>query len=122
MVAGVYGSVAKTGNGGTFARDHLAECAMVLSLCFELSRSRRDDAGEERGVEVDHSTINRWVLKYAPELDKRIRPHLKSTNDSWQVDKTYIKIKSLWKYLHRAVGSQGNTLDFMLSAKRPKSA
>lgn len=44
----------------------------------------------ERGVYVDHSTLNRWVLKYAPELDKRVRPHLKQTNDSWRVDETYI--------------------------------
>lgn len=49
---------------------------------------------QERGVEVDHSTINRWVLKYAPELNKRIRPHLQSTNDSWRVDETYIKVLS----------------------------
>ncbi len=76
----------------------------------------------ERGVNVDHSTINRWVLKYAPELDKRIRPHLKPTNDSWRVDETYIKIKGVWKYLYRAVDSEGNTLDFMLSAKRDGKA
>jgi transposase-like protein len=77
---------------------------------------------QERGVEVDHSTINRWVLRYAPELDKRIRPHLKTTNDSWRVDETYIKIKGVWKYLYRAVDSEGNTLDFMLSAKRDGKA
>ncbi len=71
---------------------------------------------------VDHSTINRWVLKYAPELDKRIRPHLKPTNDSWRVDETYIKVRGVWKYLYRAVDSQGNTLDFMLSAKRDGKA
>lgn len=76
----------------------------------------------ERGVEVDHSTINRWVLKYAPELDKRIRSHLKSTNDSWRVDETYIEIKGKWKYLYHAVDSEGNTLDFMLSAKRDGKA
>ena len=76
----------------------------------------------ERGVDVDHSTINRWVLKYAPELDKRIRPQLKPTNDSWKVDETYIQIKGEWKYLYRAVDSQGNTLDFMLSAKRDGKA
>ena len=72
----------------------------------------------ERGVEVDHSTINRWVLKFAPELDKRLRPHLSETNDSWRVDETYIEIKGEWKYLYRAVDSAGNTLDFRLSAKR----
>jgi hypothetical protein len=48
---------------------------------------------QERGVEVDHSTINCWVLKYAPELNKRIRPYLKPTNDSWRVDETYIEIQ-----------------------------
>jgi len=77
---------------------------------------------QERGVEVDHSTINRWVLKYAPELDKRIRPYLHSTNDSWRVDETYIKVKGRWKYLYRSVDSQGNTLDFLLSAKRDAKA
>lgn len=76
----------------------------------------------ERGIEVDHSTINRWVLKYAPELDKRLRPHLNPTNDSWQVDETYIKVKGEWKYLYRAVDSEGKTLDFMLSAKRDGKA
>lgn len=73
---------------------------------------------QQRGVDVDHSTINRWVLKYAPKLDKRLRPHLKSTNDSWRVDETYIQIQEKWKYLYRAVDSEGNTLDFMLSAKQ----
>lgn len=77
---------------------------------------------QERGVEVDHSTINRWVLRYAPELNKRVRPHLKPTTDSWRVDETYIKIKGEWKYLYRAVDSDGNTLDFLLSTKRDGKA
>ena len=76
----------------------------------------------ERGIEVDHSTLNRWVLKYGPELEKRIRPHLQATNDSWRIDETYIKVKGVWKYLYRAVDSSGNTLDFMLSAKRDGKA
>ena len=76
----------------------------------------------EPGVEVDHTTIYRWVQAYAPELDKRIRPHLKPTNDSWRVDETYIPVKGEWKYLYRAVDSEGNTLDFLLTAKRDATA
>ncbi|MBV8887531.1 MAG: IS6 family transposase [Chroococcidiopsidaceae cyanobacterium CP_BM_RX_35] len=62
------------------------------------------------------------MLKYAPELDKRIRPHLSPTNDSWRADETYIEVKGEWKYLYRAVDSAGHTLDFMLSAKRDGKA
>jgi transposase, IS6 family len=76
----------------------------------------------ERGIPVEHTTIYRWVQAYAPELDKRIRPHLSSTNDSWKVDETYIKVKGAWKYLYRAIDSEGKTLDFMLSAKRDAKA
>ena len=76
----------------------------------------------ERGVKVDHTTIYRWVQAYAPELDKRCRPHLSPTNDSWKVDETYVKVKGKWKYLYRAIDSKGNTLDFMLSAKRDTKA
>lgn len=76
----------------------------------------------ERGLSVDHSTINRWVLQYGPELDKRCRRHLRPTHDSWKVDETYIKVKGEWKYLYRAVDSSGQTLDFMLSAKRDAKA
>ncbi len=72
----------------------------------------------ERGLTVDHTTVYRWVQAYASELDKRCRSHLKSTNGSWRVDETYIEVKGEWKYLYRAVDSQGNTVEFMLSAKR----
>jgi len=85
---------------------------------YSLSYRDLEAMMQERGVEVDHSTINRWVLRYAPELDKRIRPHLKPANDSWRVDETYIKVKGEWKYLYRAVDTEGNTLDFLFSAKR----
>jgi len=95
----------------------------VRGYCrYPLSYRNLEEMMAERGVEVDHSTINRWVLKFAPELDKRLRPHLSETNDSWRVDETYIEVKGGWKYLYRAVDSIGNTLDFMLSAKRDGKA
>jgi hypothetical protein len=90
--------------------------------CYSLSYRDLEKMMQEREVELDHSTLNRWVLKYAPELDKRIRRHLKLTTDSWRVDETYIKIKGVWKYLYRAVDSEGSTLDFMLSDKRDGKA
>jgi IS6 family transposase len=76
----------------------------------------------ERGLKVNHSTIYRWVQAYAPEIEKRSRPKLIKTNDSYRVDETYIKVKGKWKYLYRAVDSQGNTIDFLLRAKRDKDA
>jgi len=72
----------------------------------------------ERGWPVDHTTIYRWVLQFGPELDKRCRPHLKLTTDSWKVDETYIKVGGIWQYLYRAVDSHGQTLDFLLSPRR----
>jgi transposase, IS6 family len=62
------------------------------------------------------------VQHYAPALEKRCRVHLKATNDSWRVDETYIKVKKVWMYLSRAVDSQGNTLEFLLSQKRDTEA
>ncbi|MBE9098351.1 IS6 family transposase [Vacuolonema iberomarrocanum] len=89
---------------------------------YALSYRDLEEMMAERGLSVDHSTINRWVLQYAPELDKRCRPHLRPTNDSWKVDETYVNVKGAWKYLYRAVDSRGQTLDFMLSAKRDSKA
>ena len=89
---------------------------------YPLSYRDLEEMMLERGLEVDHSTINRWVLHYSPELDKRIRRYLKPTNDSWRVDETYIKVRGAWKYLYRAVDSEGNTLDFLLTAKRNAKA
>jgi IS6 family transposase len=77
---------------------------------------------QDRGVAVDHTTIFRWIQAYAPELEKRIRPHLRPTGGSWRVDETYVKVKGRWTYLYRAVDSRGQTIDFLLSAKRDAEA
>ena len=76
----------------------------------------------ERGLTVDHTTIFRWVQRYAPEIGRRSRPHLKPTNDSWRVDETYVKVRGRWMYLYRAVDSTGQTLDFLLNETRSTRA
>src|SRR5919199_1874298 len=77
---------------------------------------------QERGVAVDHTPIFRWIQAYAAELEKRIRPHLCRSNGSWRTDETYVKVKGRWTYLYRAVDSRGQTIDFLLSAKRDAAA
>ena len=76
----------------------------------------------ERGVSLVHTTIYRWVQRYGPELDERCRRHLRPTNDSWKIDETYLKVKGEHRYLWRAIDSAGNTLDFLLIAKRDAEA
>ncbi len=91
-------------------------------LTYPLSYRQVAEMVNERGLDVHHTTVFRWVQQYAPELDKRCRPYLRSTNDSWRVDETYIKIKGQDKYLYRAVDSLGKTIDFLLTAHRDASA
>src|SRR6059058_5795455 len=100
----------------------------IILLCvrwylrYSLSYRDLEEMMRERGLHVDHTTISRWVQHYAPELDKRSRPHLKATTDSWRVDETYIKVKKVWMYLYRAVDAFGNTLEFLLSPRRDAEA
>src|SRR5438045_4128570 len=100
----------------------------IILLCvrwylrYSLSYRDLEEMMRERGLQVDHTTIYRWVQRYTPELDKRCRPHLKATTDSWKVDETYIKVRKTWMYLYRAVDSQGNTLEFLLSPTRDAQA
>ncbi len=77
----------------------------------------------ERGVEVDHTNIYRWVQKFSPKLEAVFRKrHKHSVGDSWRMDETYIKINGDWKYLYRAVDKKGQTIDFLLTARRDKKA
>lgn len=91
-------------------------------LRYNLSFRNVVEMMEERGLSIAHTTIMRWVHQYGPELDERVRRHLKTTNDSWRVDETYIKVKGQWMYLYRAVDSESNTIDFYLNEIRDTKA
>jgi transposase, IS6 family len=97
-------------------------CGVRWYLRYSLSYRDVEALMRERGLAVDHTTVFRWVQRYAPELDKRSRPCLTATTDSYRVDETYIKIKKQWHYLYRAVDATGATLDCMLSPTRDAEA
>jgi len=77
---------------------------------------------QERGVFGDHSSINRWAIRFLPLLEKVFRKHKLPVGSSWRMDETYIKVKGVWKYLYRAVDKEGKTVDFLLTARRDKAA
>jgi len=76
----------------------------------------------ERGTSVDHLTVHRWAMKLLPVLEKLFRGHKRTVGKSWRMDETYIRVKGQWKYLYRAVDRDGNTVDFLLRARRDKHA
>lgn len=78
----------------------------------------------ERGVSVDHTTLCRWVQRYAPEMEKRLRWYWRNPSDlcPWHLDETYVKVHGRWAYLYRAVDSRGHTVDFYLSPRRNSKA
>jgi len=113
-------------NSSPFEWRHYAPDVILLCVrwyCrYQLSQRDVEEMMHERGLAVDHSTIFRWVQRYAPEIKKRIRQHLKMSGTSFRVDETYIKVGKSCKYLYRAVHKEGHTIEFMLSAKRDVSA
>jgi transposase, IS6 family len=96
----------------------------IILLCvrwycrYQLSYRDLEEMMRERGLSLDHTTVWRWVQRYAPEINKRVRPHLKMSGTSYRLDETYVKVGTEWKCLYRAVDSMGCTIEIMLSAKR----
>jgi putative transposase len=91
-------------------------------VAYPLSTRHVEELMEERGVEVDHATINRWVIKYSPQLEEAFHRRKRPVWVSWRLDETYIRVKGQWTYLYRAVDKDGQTIDFLLTAHRDKAA
>jgi putative transposase len=91
-------------------------------LAYPLSTRHVEELMAERGVEVDHATINRWVIKYSPLLEEAFHRRKRPVWMSWRLDETYIKVKGVWHYLYRAVDKDGKTIDFLLTEHRDEQA
>src|SRR2546426_10713295 len=91
-------------------------------VAYPLSTRHVEELMEERGVDVDHSTINRWTIKYSPLLEEAFHRRKRLVWVSWRMDETYIKVKGQWRYLYRAVDKTGQTIDFLLTEERDEQA
>jgi putative transposase len=106
----------------TFKGSHFPQSVILFAVFFYVRYpvSYRDlqEIMAERGIEIDHATLNRWVVRYAPQIADQAQKRKRPTLGSWRVDETYIKVKGKWTYLYRAVDRDGQTLEFMLSERR----
>ena len=96
--------------------------AVFFYVRYAVSYRDLEEIMEERGVDVDHATLNRWVVKYSPMIASQAQRQKSKTDSSWRMDETYIKVKGRWTYYYRAVDRHGKTLDFMLSEQRDAKA
>ena len=115
-----------TADKDLFKGRHFDQQVIVLCVRWYLSYklSSRDlvEIMAERGIDLAHTTILRWVQLYVPEFEKRWNRYARPVGGSWRCDETYINVKGQWKYLYRAVDKQGRTVDFLLTAKRDVAA
>ncbi|WP_163467562.1 IS6 family transposase [Klebsiella michiganensis] len=101
--------------------DIIAQCVRWY-LAYALSLRNLEEMMTERGIVVDHSTLHRWVIRLVPLLDEVFRRHKRTVGRRWRMDETYIRIKGQWKYLYRAVDTDGQSIDFLLTARRDAAA
>jgi putative transposase len=93
---------------------------VYFKLRFTLSYRDVEELMQIRGVDVDHSTIQRWVFKFSPTIEKNMHKRKYQVGDSWRMDETYIKVGGKDRFLYRAVDKEGNTVDFLLTKRRQK--
>lgn len=110
----------------SFKGRHFPEDVILIGIrwyiSYPLSYRHVEELMEERGVKLDHATVNRWVVNCSPALEANFRTHKKPVGRSWRMDETYIKVKGEWVYYYRAVDKQGQTVDFFLSQTRDTGA
>lgn len=107
--------------GAHFPKDVILY-AVFFYVRYAVSYRDLEEILEERGVKVDHATLNRWVINYSSSLALAAKSRKRTVATSWRMDETYIKVKGEWVYLYRAVDKFGDTLDFMLSEHRDEEA
>ena len=91
-------------------------------LAYNLSLWNLEETMAERGISVDHATIHRWVIRYSPELLERFNLRKRAVTGKWHLDETYIKVRGRWRYLYRAIDSNGDTVEFWFSERRNLTA
>jgi putative transposase len=91
-------------------------------LAYPLSYRQVEELMEERGISVDHATIQRWVVKHSPQREAAFHHRKQPVWRSWRMDETYIRVKGQWRYLYRAVDKTGQTIDFLLTEHRNQEA
>jgi putative transposase len=107
--------------GAHFVKDIILTCVRWY-VAYPLSYRQVEELMQERGVVVDHATINRWVLKDSPQLEAAFHHRKRPVWISWRMDETYIRVKGQWRYLYRAVDKTGQTIDFLLTEQRDERA
>jgi putative transposase len=107
--------------GAHFVKEIILTCVRWY-VAYPLSYRHVEELMHERGVSVDHATVNRWVLKYSPQLEAAFHRCKRPVWRSWRMDETYIKVRGHWRYLYRAVDKAGQTIDFLLTEERNERA
>jgi transposase-like protein len=121
-----YCSLNSETEGSVFKGRHFDRWIILLCvrwyLAYNLSLRNLEEMMAERGISVYHATIPRWIIRYSPELLQRFNKRRRAVTGKWHVDETYIRVRGQWRYLYRAIDSNGDTVDFWFSERRNLTA